>query len=552
MLSSLWGCRLSSIDTIGAPTASVATNPYPDLASALDLKVSLSPVHKLFDKPPSGPINHWDAPWNDPQSCWWTVGKWVVNPIGQAVATGLEISGMGLEALSDLAYDLGNTEAGLYFDLGAGAAKLAAGFANPQGALIGMVQGGYAYGAAYSAATGDAIGGFFAGIGQVTGINGLYQAYTRTDLITGEHLSDDQVDERFFSGLSAFAGALAFGMSMTGIDVCIDGCFVAGTQEVLHETDEDDAAAQDSHALMNFSGQSTSTAIAKRYLTQNVELLLEDHYILSKDENDPDGPLVPRRVKQVYIRKVPAIQLLTLRSSCGQIHVICTTREHPFYLDSQGFLRCAILRAGDQVREAGGGFSRVIDSRLESKPEGILVYNVEVEGYHTYFVRAEGSTAEPVWVHNYTDGGEGAGSTTGSIDYGKLDELGRPTGIKATITRDMIDTGTHADVDIEPPGWRGDGIKYNEARGHLLARQLGGSGDIAENLVTIEQHGANTPTMRNYETAVRRAVENGEVVRYSVTPVYNGNALIPHEIVISARGSNGFRLDVRIHNPAAG
>mgnify|MGYP001553846726 FL=1 len=58
--------------------------------------------------------------------------------------------------------------------------------------------------------------------------------------------------------------------------------------------------------------------------------------------------------------------------------------------------------------------------------------------------------------------------------------------------------------------------------------------------------------MRKYETAVRSAIESGEVVRYSATPVYNGNALIPHEIIISARGSNGFRLNVRIQNPAAG
>ncbi len=28
------------------------------------------------------------------------------------------------------------------------------------------------------------------------------------------------------------------------------------------------------------------------------------------------------------------------------------------------------------------------------------MYNMEIEGTHTYFVRAEGSEAEPVWVHN--------------------------------------------------------------------------------------------------------------------------------------------------------
>jgi hypothetical protein len=42
----------------------------------------------------------------------------------------------------------------------------------------------------------------------------------------------------------------------------------------------------------------------------------------------------------------------------------------------------------------------VTSNAREEHPEGITVYNVEVEGTHTYFVRAAGSDAEPIWVHN--------------------------------------------------------------------------------------------------------------------------------------------------------
>jgi RHS repeat-associated protein len=147
-------------------------------------------------------------------------------------------------------------------------------------------------------------------------------------------------------------------------------------------------------------------------------------------------------------------------------------------------------------------------------------------------------------------GGNVAEATpTGSINYGSLDRLGRPTGVQATITEEMIGTGTPANPSIQPPGWSGNGTLNNEARGHLLGRQLGGSGDVPENLVTLQQNPANSPFMRGFENQVRRAVEAGETVRYTSTPIYNGANLAPRAITLSARGSNGFSLDITILNP---
>ncbi|ARR56356.1 hypothetical protein HY78_24315 [Rhizorhabdus wittichii DC-6] len=142
------------------------------------------------------------------------------------------------------------------------------------------------------------------------------------------------------------------------------------------------------------------------------------------------------------------------------------------------------------------------------------------------------------------------GAIDGGIEYGALDALGRPTGVRATITQDMIGTGTAANPSIIPPGWSGNGRLFNEARGHLLGRQLGGSGDLAENLVTLQQNPANSPVMRGFENQVRSAVEGGQVVRYSSTPVYNGSNLAPRGITLSGKGSGGFDLNVTVLNPA--
>jgi hypothetical protein len=139
--------------------------------------------------------------------------------------------------------------------------------------------------------------------------------------------------------------------------------------------------------------------------------------------------------------------------------------------------------------------------------------------------------------------------TAGGIEYGALDALGRPSGVTATITQDMLGTGTAANPSIIPPGWSGNGVIFNEARAHLLGRQLGGSGNRIENIVTLQHNPANSPVMRGFENQVRNAVEGGQIVHYSAIPVYNGTNLAPRGVTLSGRGSGGFAVDVTILNP---
>ena len=144
----------------------------------------------------------------------------------------------------------------------------------------------------------------------------------------------------------------------------------------------------------------------------------------------------------------------------------------------------------------------------------------------------------------------------GTVQYGQVNPItGQRSGVRATITPAMVaaaardELGSAADPDIRPPGL--DQLPArNRARAHLLGRQLGGSGDLPANLVALYQTRANTPVMRDYETAVAEAVRAGEVVRYSVRPRYpsptsNGP---PTAIRITATGDRGFRLDVTIAN----
>jgi hypothetical protein len=144
----------------------------------------------------------------------------------------------------------------------------------------------------------------------------------------------------------------------------------------------------------------------------------------------------------------------------------------------------------------------------------------------------------------------------GSVDYGRVDpDTGQRSGVRVTITPAMVaaaerdQLGSTADQDIRPPGY--DRLPArNRARGHLLGRQLGGSGAVAANLVALYQTRANSPVMRDYESAVAEAVQAGETVRYTVRPLYPGRTHngAPSAIRITASGDRGFRLDVTVAN----
>jgi hypothetical protein len=147
------------------------------------------------------------------------------------------------------------------------------------------------------------------------------------------------------------------------------------------------------------------------------------------------------------------------------------------------------------------------------------------------------------------------GRLGGKVDYGHVERAtGQRSGVRATITPAMVaaardQLGSAADPDIRPPGL--DQLPArNRARGHLLGRQLGGTGELPANLVALYQTRANTPVMRDYESAVAEAVRAGETVRYTVRPRYPSDTFkgAPSAIRITATGDRGFRLDVTIAN----
>src|SRR5215216_6656860 len=167
-----------------------------------------------------------------------------------------------------------------------------------------------------------------------------------------------------------------------------------------------------------------------------------------------------------------------------------------------------------------------------------------------------GPTRQFPEVNGSADNSAAIARLGGAVQYGQVDPItGQRSGVRATITPAMVaaaardELGSAADPDIRPPGL--DQLPArNRARAHLLGRQLGGSGDLPANLVALYQTRANTPVMRDHETAVAEAVRAGETVRYSVRPRYPSPSFNgpPSAIRITATGDHGFRLDVTVAN----
>jgi hypothetical protein len=125
-------------------------------------------------------------------------------------------------------------------------------------------------------------------------------------------------------------------------------------------------------------------------------------FVISRDQHDPDGPLVRRRITRTYQRTAYHLQVLTLRDEAGIEQTIRVTDEHPFYVAGKGWTPARALQAGESLLGSESTIT-VIDNVGEAHPHGVTVFNLEVEKAHTYFAHGEDAAgAAPVWVHNAT------------------------------------------------------------------------------------------------------------------------------------------------------
>ena len=120
-----------------------------------------------------------------------------------------------------------------------------------------------------------------------------------------------------------------------------------------------------------------------------IEEIQDGDYVWS--ENTETGEKELKKVLSVSVTETKALVHVTTENGT----VIKTTENHPFYVGGKGWCAAAELEDGDVLRTQDGEKETVADVQIEELKEAVKVYNLEIEGSHTYYVSADG-----VLVHN--------------------------------------------------------------------------------------------------------------------------------------------------------
>ena len=133
--------------------------------------------------------------------------------------------------------------------------------------------------------------------------------------------------------------------------------------------------------------------------TADTLILTEDGYKKIQDievgdevyaQDVASGEQSVKRVKKTFQRETKILIHLFIDDQ-----EITTTPEHPFWMPGKGWIPAKKLRAGDDVQLHSGEHEQITSVRRENLTEPVMVYNFEVEEFHTYFVGSSG-----ILVHN--------------------------------------------------------------------------------------------------------------------------------------------------------
>lgn len=131
------------------------------------------------------------------------------------------------------------------------------------------------------------------------------------------------------------------------------------------------------------------TLVATKDGDKRIDEIAVGDYVWAEDTVTGEQEL--KRVSKVYVKETD--HLIHIGTSTGED--IQTTENHPFYTEERGWVAASKLEEGETLHTEDGDIVTVTYNRDEWLKEPVKVYNLEVEGLHTYYV-----TADRVLVHN--------------------------------------------------------------------------------------------------------------------------------------------------------
>lgn len=181
-----------------------------------------------------------------------------------------------------------------------------------------------------------------------------------------------------------------------------------------------------------------------------------------------------------------------------------------------------------------------------------VVQHENTEGYFYQKVTAAFPQGQPNFSPTELQQEQNAQNQIPFIVLSPLDEAGRTQQANALLMKEALPTAKRSPrLTTKPSGWHQQitpqGHLYE--RSHLIGYQFSGLNDVPENLIT-GTHVFNASTakgMLRFETMVKKAVDAGAIVRYQVTPLYDGSGLLPlgvQMMAVSVNNNNGPQVNI--------
>lgn len=275
---------------------------------------------------------------------------------------------------------------------------------------------------------------------------------------------------------------------------------------------------------------------------------------------------------------------VVIQDQRGQLETLEMTSEHPFWIKDYGWLKASLLKSGMTLLNRDNEELTVVDQMLiPCKQE--TVYNIEVEGFHTYHVGELG-----VWVHNaccnikapnsltppkppttpavksiegkYIEvkaGEKGAwnkvankpeANTVYKFDNGylyKTDNQGRVKSVEANLQLGKNDRNSYQQK-VSGRNDRGD----DDHGGHLIASMFKGPGE-GINIVPMDKtFNGSGGEWGQLEKTWQSALKSNKSVKVNIQPIYSGTSKRPASFMIEQM-INGVRLETKhLKNTATG
>lgn len=282
--------------------------------------------------------------------------------------------------------------------------------------------------------------------------------------------------ERAYALLSSMSLVPILGWSATATKVTLTaGEAVADAGKIL------DKASVFKSACNCFVG---GTKVQTNDGEKNIEDIEVGDMVLAKDQNDPDGELAYKEVKNLYRNKRDDI----IKLYVGE-QAIETTDNHPFWVVGKGWVFADELQVGDSLQKADGSNLTIDKVEFVKLDEPVTVYNFTVADFHTYYVTGLG-----IWVHNTKCGYT---SIKGNNFNKSYDNLSKNIQEKADAAfKQFQENPDHPSLNFEYLNGAPKGSKYVSARVDGSYRAYG---IIRENGV-IEWVGVNN---HDYKAVIR-------------------------------------------------